>query len=382
MPSNLNNNACPSPGRQLNPSKRGLSSALLALLLLIFCPIAAISEPLSKTFKIERKQFNQGYCNVDVAELEIRLSESFGEPIVASQFKWFAGPNTSADCLPEQLDLWVEWKNQDDQIGFMPVSVKASTSGIMSDERLSSPGWSGVLCQTRTFPPRCFNPESAKQFLSKSDFPQRFHLAELVLGREMPGGAQQAQAKQASKPARKLNLNDQFESRLNQSIDSLLSNDSAPKKSDNGRTSTNARSNAGVEGVVNLINQQLGSFERVATLCQGDVRATYTATRLHECGLSVQTEIDLSACESAVERAIRRHRVELDFSERPVSAFSIQDDLGYSTLAMTLKDPLVLGGDQAINLFVLSAEGSKRDTLIELEKSVDTLQALCALGKD
>jgi hypothetical protein len=42
----------------------------------------------------------------------------------------------------------------------------------------------------------------------------------------------------------------------------------------------------------------------------------------------------------------------------------------------------VLGGDQAINLFVLSAEGSKRDTLIELEKSVDTLQALCALGKD
>jgi hypothetical protein len=355
---------------------------MLALLLLICCPIASIGEPLSKVFKIERKQFNQGYCNVDVAQLEVRLSESFGEPIVASQFRWLAGPNTSADCLPDQLDLWVEWKNQEDQIAFMPVSVKTSTSGSLSKERLSSPGWSGVLCQTRTFPPRCYSAESAQQFLSRSDLPQRFHLAELVLGREMPGGAQQAQAKQPPKPARKLNLNDQFESRLNQSIDSLLNNDSGSRKNDNGRASNNARSNAGVEGLVSLINQQLGSFERIAPLCQGDVKATYTATRLHECGLSVQAEVDLSACEPAAERAIRRHRVELDFSERPVSGFSFQDDLGYSTLAMTLEEPLVIGGDQAINLFVLSAEAPKRDTLIALEKSVDTLQALCALGKD
>jgi len=351
---------------------------MLTLLLLLCCPIAATGEPLSKIFKIERKQFNQGYCNVDVAQLEVRLSESFGEPIVASQFRWQAGPNTSADCLPDQLDLWVEWKNQDDQIGFMPVSVKTSTSGSMSEERLSSPGWSGVLCQTRTFPPRCYGAESAQQFLSRSELPQRFHLAELVLGREMPGGAQQTQAK----PARKLNLNDQFESRLNQSIDSLLSNNSGPKKDGNGRASNSVRNNAGVEGLVSLVNQEIGSFERVAPLCQGDVKASYTATRLHECGLSVQAEVDLSACEPAAEGALRRYRVELDFSERPVSAFSFQDNLGYSTLAMTLKEPLVMGGDQAINLFVLSAEAPKRDTLIALEKSIDTLQALCALGKD
>ena len=355
---------------------------MLTLLLLLCCPIAATGEPLSKIFKIERKQFNQGYCNVDVAQLEVRLSESFGEPIVASQFRWQAGPNTSADCLPDQLDLWVEWKNQDDQIGFMPVSVKTSTSGSMSEERLSSPGWSGVLCQTRTFPPRCYSAESAQQFLSRSELPQRFHLAELLLGREMPGGAQQTQAKQPAKPARKLNLNDQFESRLNQSIDSLLSNNSGPKKDGNGRASNSVRNNAGVEGLVSLVNQEIGSFERVAPLCQGDVKASYTATRLHECGLSVQAEVDLSACEPAAEGALRRYRVELDFSERPVSAFSFQDNLGYSTLAMTLKEPLVMGGDQAINLFVLSAEAPKRDTLIALEKSIDTLQALCALGKD
>lgn len=354
---------------------------LLALMIFLVSSGSAFGASLNKTFSLERKQFNQGYCNISAARLELRISESFGEPMIASQFTWQAGPNTAKDCLPNQLDLWVEWRGQDNQMGFMPVSVKTAASGAVGEERLSSPGWSGVLCQTRTFPPRCYGSEAAKQFLLESETPQSFHLGELTLGREMPTSVQ-PMPKQAANPSRKLNLNDQFENRLNQSIDSLLSADVGTSKREGNRVSTSASNNSGVEGLVSLINDRLGLFERVAPLCSGSIKARYTATRLHECGLSIQTEMDLSPCDETTDSVIKRHRVELDFSERPVSNLSLNDHTGYSSLTLVLNDALVMGSDQAVNLLVISAEAAQEEALAELEKSIDTLQALCALGKD
>ena len=92
--------------------------------------------------------------------------------------------------------------------------------------------------------------------------------------------------------------------------------------------------------------------------------------------------MDLSPCDETTDSVIKRHRVELDFSERPVSNLSLNDHTGYSSLTLVLNDALVMGSDQAVNLLVISAEAAQEEALAELEKSIDTLQALCALGKD
>jgi hypothetical protein len=41
----------------------------------------------------------------------------------------------------------------------------------------------------------------------------------------------------------------------------------------------------------------------------------------------------------------------------------------------------VISSDSAVNVFVLSARPSQADALETVEKSIDTLQSLCALGR-
>ncbi|MFZ8973673.1 MAG: hypothetical protein ACO2ZD_06220 [Pseudomonadales bacterium] len=139
------------------------------------------SAPLEKTFSLSKSQFNQGYCNIAEATVSIQLTESFGEPLITSQFDWQAGSNTPPDCLPKQLDLWIEWQSNDDRIAYMPITVKTSPSGISGEERLSSPTWSRFICQTKVYTASCFDQQTAQRFIGSNPYAVSFELALFVI---------------------------------------------------------------------------------------------------------------------------------------------------------------------------------------------------------
>ena len=76
--------------------------AVLAPLILALTPLGAGAALFDDSFVIEKNQFNYGYCNISSARLELDVTESFGEPVIANRFEWEAGPNTPEDCLPSK----------------------------------------------------------------------------------------------------------------------------------------------------------------------------------------------------------------------------------------------------------------------------------------
>ena len=352
--------------------------AMLAPLILAITPLGAAAVLFDDSFVIEKNQFNYGYCNISSARLELDVTESFGEPVIANRFEWEAGPNTPEDCLPEQMDLWVELRTQEGGQAFMPVAVNTATSGLLSQELLASPGWEGFICQTRSFPARCYGEDSARSLIENAAPPDRFFLATLTTGGDASTQIEPQNGSTPTKVAR-IDLGQQFESRLNASLDTLLSDEI---KTD-GRTSTEgfADSSAGVEGLVNLINTELSTYQRTSSLCDGGVTATYTATRLHECGLALQSEFELSGCSTEQSNVNRRERVEFEFADRPIESMDRMSNNNFATLSLALSEPQVISSDSAVNVFVLSARPSQAGALETVEKSIGTLQSLCALGR-
>ena len=209
--------------------------AVLAPLILAITPLGAGAALFDDSFVIEKNQFNYGYCNISSARLELDVTESFGEPVIANRFEWEAGPNTPEDCLPEQMDLWVELRTQEGGQAFMPVAVNTASSGLLSQELLASPGWEGFICQTRSFPARCYGEDSARSLIENATPPDRFFLATLTTGGD---ASTQIEPQNESTPTRvaRIDLGQQFESRLNASLDTLLSDEITT----DGRTSTGA----------------------------------------------------------------------------------------------------------------------------------------------
>ncbi len=260
----------------------------------------------------------------------------------------------------------------------MPVAVNTTRSSILSQEHLASPGWEGLICQTRSFPARCHGEEIARSLIENAAPPNRFFLATLTTGGDASTQIEPQKESTTTRVAR-IDLGQQFESRLNASLDTLLSDEITT----DGRTSTGgfADSSAGVEGLVNLINTELSSYQRTSSLCDGGITATYTATRLHECGLALQSEFDLSGCRTEESNVIRRERVELEFADRPIESINRMSN-NFATLSLALSEPQVISRDSAVNVFVLSARPSQADALETVEKSIGTrLQSLCALGR-
>ena len=260
----------------------------------------------------------------------------------------------------------------------MPVAVNTASSGLLSQELLASPGWEGFICQTRSFPARCYGEDSARSLIENATPPDRFFLATLTTGGD---ASTQIEPQKESTPTRvaRIDLGQQFESRLNASLDTLLSDEITT----DGRTSTGgiADPSAGVEGLVNLINTELSTYQRASSLCNGGVTATYTATRLHECGLALQSEFGLSGCSTEESNVIRRERVEFEFADRPIESMDRMSDNNFATLSLALSEPQVISSDSAVNVFVLSARPSQAGALETVEKSIGTLQSLCALGR-
>ena len=276
------------------------------------------------------------------------------------------------------MDLWVELRTQEGGQAFMPVAINTATSGLLSQELLASPGWEGFICQTRSFPARCYGEDSARSLIENAAPPDRFFLATLTTGGD---ASTQIEPQNGSTPTKvtRIDLGQQFESRLNASLDTLLSDEATT----DGRKSTEgfADSSAGVEGLVNLINTELSTYQRTSSLCDGGVTATYTATRLHECGLALQSEFELSGCSTEQSNVNRRERVEFEFADRPIESMDRMSNNNFATLSLALSEPQVISSDSAVNVFVLSARPSQAGALETVEKSIGTLQSLCALGR-
>jgi len=359
-------------------SRRNWGSAMFVTLVATLSPVGVAAALFDDSLLIEKKQFNYGYCNISSARLELNVTEAFGEPVIASRFVWESGPNTTEDCLPKQLDLWVELRTSQGREAFMPVAVNTTRSSILSQEHLASPGWEGLICQTRSFPARCHGEEIARSLIENAAPPNRFFLATLTTGGDTSTQIDRQNGSTTTKVTR-IDLGQQFESRLNASLDTLLSDEVTTDE----RASTEgfAGSSAGVEGLVSLINTELSSYQRTSSLCDGGISATYTATRLHECGLALQSEFDLSGCRTEQSNVIRRERVELEFADRPIESIDRITNNNFATLSLALSEPQVISRDSAVNVFVLSARPSQANALETVEKSIDTLQSLCALGR-
>lgn len=330
------------------------------------------AAPIDRSFKLSKTQFNQGYCNIAEATIDVHLSESFGEPVITSRFHWVAGANTPRDCLPPQLDLWVEWQNERGRSAYMPITAYISQSEEPGEERLSSPTWNKVLCQTEAFSSRCFDQKTTLAFISTGGATD-FELAQW----ETLVDATIKQPPKRSEP--KIDLGLSLEDRLNQSIDDVLTKQDATVTGESAldRTSDNLSS---VAALVATVNQELALYEVSGAGCQG--LAKYQATKVSECRIVLQADIEWRQCQTNPGPPNTRQRVEIDFGEQSIQGTEVDNHSGRASLRITLDSPSVISDSQAINLFLLSARITERDTLQELARGFSTVQELCSLGRN
>jgi len=305
--------------------------------------------------------------------VSIQLTESFGEPLITSQFDWQAGSNTPPDCLPKQLDLWIEWQSNDDRIAYMPITVKTSPSGISGEERLSSPTWSRFICQTKVYTASCFDQQTAQRFIGSNPYAVSFEVAQWATVAE----ASIEEAPQRGRP--KIDFGIQLEDRLNQSIDNLLTGKDSPDDEGATRDSKKTDSLSSVSGLASAINHRLAGYEMNAFDCQGS--AIYSATRISECRLILQADTTWGQCQGQTSLPGSRQQVEIDFSQRGVKRTEVVSRGLHASLLISLAEPAVVSANQAINLFVLSSKLKEQQLLEDLGRGITTVQELCSLGK-
>ncbi|WP_159558737.1 ankyrin repeat domain-containing protein [Alcanivorax sp. S71-1-4] len=116
---------------------------------------------------ITRRNLTVGSCQVSEITVAYRLGVFFGEPTVNGNFRWQAGANTPADCLPHNFNAWVKVQN-DQAYGYVKIDPTVPKAGDTGFNVTGSPNWDSFICGFQgTRQSGCFSAEDAKQLLRK-----------------------------------------------------------------------------------------------------------------------------------------------------------------------------------------------------------------------
>ena len=116
------------------------------LVLALFVMATASLVAAKDSGRITKRNFSVGNCEVRLMTVKYDISTIFGEPLVKGSYKWEAGTDTEADCLPYRFKVWLKMAHSNSGYAFIrlnPVIPKAgrgygyNTSG--------SPNWNKSL---------------------------------------------------------------------------------------------------------------------------------------------------------------------------------------------------------------------------------------------
>ena len=94
-----------------------------------------------------------------------------------------------------------------------------------------------------------------------------------------------------------------------------------------------------------------------------------------------QSSVSLGLQHTGGQTSSGANESEFEFADRPIESMDRMSDNNFATLSLALSEPQVISSDSAVNVFVLSARPSQASALETVEKSIGTLQSLCALGR-
>lgn len=116
---------------------------------------------------ITRQHLTVGSCQIAHITVAYQIGVFFGEPTVNGNFRWEAGANTPADCLPYNFNAWVKLQN-DQAYGYVKIDPTVPKAGDTGFNVTGSPNWDNFICGFQgTSKSGCFSAEEAKQLFRR-----------------------------------------------------------------------------------------------------------------------------------------------------------------------------------------------------------------------
>lgn len=116
---------------------------------------------------ITRQHVTVGSCQITRITVAYQIGVFFGEPTVNGNFRWEAGANTPADCLPYNFNAWVKLQN-DQAYGYVKIDPTVPKAGDTGFNVTGSPDWDNFICGFQgASKSGCFSEEEAKQLFRR-----------------------------------------------------------------------------------------------------------------------------------------------------------------------------------------------------------------------
>lgn len=133
---------------------------LTALAILPFCLKGQGKDSITKT------NFQAGNCNINSMTVNYSIRSLMGEPVVNGAFKWSAGYQTDAECLPYNTKVSLKVEDMTGGYAYITISptVPDSDDGFGYNAS-GSPNWDDLFCGWGDrYINNCFSESDAKQF--------------------------------------------------------------------------------------------------------------------------------------------------------------------------------------------------------------------------
>ncbi|MCB1645429.1 MAG: hypothetical protein KDI36_08250 [Pseudomonadales bacterium] len=147
---------------------------------LLFLPLTEAAAAISGS--LNRSGFRSSICNIEKMDVSFKIDESFGEPLITSSMRWQAGPNTSADCLSRNTNIWVAMRTPSDELRYAKFTPSIQPAGADFGATITeSPSWSVLFCTAPSDNAVCATQEEAHQLFASNLRPESFEVVTKAL---------------------------------------------------------------------------------------------------------------------------------------------------------------------------------------------------------
>lgn len=116
---------------------------------------------------LTKRHLTVASCQISSITVSYNIGTFFGEPRVGGTYRWQAGADTPADCLPHDFTAWVRIQN-DQAYGYVKIDPAVPKAGAVGFNATGSPDWGNFICGFNgSGRSGCFSAEEAKQLIRR-----------------------------------------------------------------------------------------------------------------------------------------------------------------------------------------------------------------------
>ncbi len=374
---------------------------IMAIVLLAVELVSPVSLAAAERQELTRENFRSSICNIASMNVSFKIDEAFGEPLITSQMKWTAGPNTSNNCLSGITHLWVRVRTELDAIRYIKLRPEVLEAGQgFGATATESPSWAFLFCNSPSDSATCESVSSSKRlYASNLKFETLEVVTEALAISTLNPPDVSSNADKQELPGKETDSTAfSLESMLADAIDDAIDPNAQSREDEIKETakadaqklavleqqnSLETRAKQASQNIVSLISSSLSRYNSPPHNCESGRSVANWVQMLDTCQLNFRSESshDYLCGDKGKPEPIKTT------SQTPINFQKDVDDIpeirhspdGWASLILELSDDInrVTEGNYQTNRWQLTVDDTKLEELKQLAGSLVILKEYC-----